>query len=61
MKKIDRLNKKADSKICFLGTFPPRECGIATFTKDLSSAMNKRFNPSLKSRVNQLKHLNQKS
>ena len=51
MKKIDRLNKKADSKICFLGTFPPRECGIATFTKDLSSAMNKRFNPSLKSRV----------
>ncbi|MBS3085957.1 glycosyltransferase [Candidatus Pacearchaeota archaeon] len=40
-----------NSKICFLGTFPPRECGIATFTRDLATAMNKRFNPSLKSRV----------
>ena len=29
-----------DSKICFLGNFPPKECGIATFTKDLTSAMN---------------------
>ena len=41
----------AASKICFFGTFPPRECGIATFTKDLASAMNKRFNPGLKSKI----------
>lgn len=40
-----------DSKICFLGNFPPKECGIATFTKDLVDSMNKRFNPVLKSRV----------
>ena len=40
-----------NSKICFLGSFPPRECGIATFTKDLSSSMNKKFNPHLKSRI----------
>ncbi len=43
--------KHNHSKICFLGNFPPKECGIATFTRDLVSAMNKRFNPELKSRV----------
>ncbi|MBU3924195.1 MAG: glycosyltransferase [Nanoarchaeota archaeon] len=37
--------------ICFLGNFPPKECGIATFTQDLSSAINKKFNPQLKSRI----------
>ena len=41
----------ANSKICFLSTFPPKECGIATFTQDLSSAMNKKFNPKLKSQI----------
>ena len=40
-----------DSKICFLSNFPPKECGIATFTQDLVNAMNKRFNPKVKSRV----------
>jgi glycosyltransferase involved in cell wall biosynthesis len=39
------------SKVCFLSNFPPKECGIATFTKDLTLAMNKRFNPRLKSKV----------
>ena len=39
------------SKICFLSNFPPKECGIATFTRDLTVAMNKKFNPKLKSRV----------
>ena len=37
--------------ICFLGNYPPKECGIATFTKDLSSAMNRKFAPELKSRI----------
>ncbi len=37
--------------ICFLGNYPPKECGIATFTKDLSSAMNRNFEPGLKSRI----------
>ena len=40
-----------NSKTCFLSNFPPKECGIATFTKDLSSAMDRRWNPKLKSRV----------
>jgi hypothetical protein len=26
-------------KCAFIGTFPPRECGIATFTKNLASSM----------------------
>ena len=45
MDKIDR------SFILYLSTFPPRECGIATFTKDLTISMDKKFNPSLKSKI----------
>ncbi len=39
------------SYILYFSTFPPRECGIATFTRDLTSAMDKKFNPSLKSKI----------
>ena len=37
--------------ILYLGTFPPRECGIATFTKDLTKAMDNKFSPSIKSKI----------
>ena len=50
MKSKEDLEFK-DSKICFMGNFPPKECGIATFTQDLVNALNKRFNPKVKSRV----------
>lgn len=43
--------KKTKHNILFLSTFPPRECGIATFTKDLVNAINKKFKPVIKSRV----------
>jgi len=34
------------SEVCaFLGTFPPKECGIATFTKDLTDSIAKYSNP----------------
>ena len=45
------LEELENSKTCFLSNFPPKECGIATFTKNLCTAMDKRFNPKLKSKV----------
>jgi len=41
----------SDLKSCFFSNFPPKECGIATFTKNLSKAMDKKWNPKLKSRI----------
>ena len=39
------------ARILFMGTFPPRECGIATFTKDLVTSIDKKFSPLIKSKV----------
>src|SRR3989338_9250716 len=38
-------------KIIYLSTFPPRECGIATFTADLMAAMGDLLEPAIESRV----------
>ncbi|MBW8362681.1 MAG: glycosyltransferase [Kaistella sp.] len=35
----------------FLSTFPPRECGIATYTQDLIKAMNDKFTQSFEIKV----------
>ena len=43
--------KLKSSWILHMGTYPPRECGIATFTQDLAVAMNKEFSPKFKSKV----------
>ena len=46
------MEKESDQDaICFMGTFPPRECGIATFTRDLSHAIEKKFFPHLRSKI----------
>ncbi len=43
--------KKEQRSILYVGTYIPRECGIATFTNDLIRAMDRKFNPVLKSEI----------
>ena len=37
--------------IVYVSTFPPRKCGIATFTEDVTRAMDEMFSPVIKSRI----------
>lgn len=59
----DKLNAKASggknfpdnagnlSEILFITSFPPRECGIATYSQDLIKALNNKFNLSFKIQI----------
>jgi glycosyltransferase involved in cell wall biosynthesis len=40
-----------NNTIIYLATYPPRECGIATFSQDLITSIDKQFNPKVRSRV----------
>lgn len=48
-----KLKKQENHKIeiLVLSTFPPRECGIATYSQDLVKALNNKFNQSFKFRI----------
>lgn len=39
----ERFDDSAVPRTLFLGSFPPRECGIATFTKDVVDAYDRQF------------------
>jgi glycosyltransferase involved in cell wall biosynthesis len=37
---LEYIERPADPRIAFIGTYPPRRCGIATFTEDLRLAVD---------------------
>ncbi|HPN55129.1 MAG TPA: glycosyltransferase, partial [Candidatus Moranbacteria bacterium] len=45
------MKKPSKNWVVYLSTFPPRECGIATFTKDLVDAFNELFFPEEEAKV----------
>jgi len=45
------LSKFTSNSVLYISSFPPRECGLATFTQDLTTAIDKQFNPAVKSKV----------
>ena len=45
------MTKVKNPSILYVSSFPPRECGIATFTQDLTNAMDKEFSPEIKSKI----------
>jgi glycosyltransferase involved in cell wall biosynthesis len=52
-------NKKLP-EVLFITTYPPRECGIATYSQDLISALNKKFNHSFSITICALESENEK-
>lgn len=46
------MGKKPNNpSILYVSSYPPRECGIATFTKRLTSAIDKEISPAIKSKI----------
>jgi len=44
-------NNFGDSSIVYISTYPPRECGIATFARDLTNSIEKRISKSVKTEI----------
>jgi glycosyltransferase involved in cell wall biosynthesis len=52
--------KEKLSEILFISTYPPRECGIATYSQDLIQALNKKFKQSFKIKICPLESNNER-
>ncbi|MGA3014327.1 MAG: glycosyltransferase [Bacteroidales bacterium] len=50
-KKTDPDKKNSLAEILFITSYPPRECGIATYSQDLIKALNNKFSNSLSIKV----------
>src|SRR4051812_46313245 len=49
------FKKRHKTAVVYLSTFPPRECGIATFTEDLVNAMDEFLSPKVDSKIIDMK------
>ncbi|MFC1987062.1 glycosyltransferase [Chloroflexota bacterium] len=51
MDKQNHSEVTGELSVVYISTFPPRECGIATFTQDLTRAMDGMLAPMVKSKI----------
>ena len=58
---ITKEKKKALPEILFITSYPPRECGIATYSHDLMASLNDKFSNSFSLKVCALETENQKN
>ncbi|HYM92648.1 MAG TPA: glycosyltransferase [Chitinophagaceae bacterium] len=56
----DTATEFAGPEILFITSYPPRECGIATYSQDLIKALNNKFNHSFKIRICPIESENEK-
>ena len=45
------MPKAQHPSILYVSSFPPRECGIATFTQRLTNAIDKEISPEIKTKI----------